>query len=359
MNSPTPKPRSTRGYLNNFRDPLGLAKRMLLSANPAAYWSLSREALRPVVRPLDMLMSRRERRLLDTPRELNHPILLVVGPPRSGTTVLYQLLASTMETTWFPNVSEMFPRAPISATRMFTRNRAARGMSSFYGQTPGLSSPNDGFHVWNRWLGDDRYEPTLRPGAEQQMLQFLATWTHTFNRPLLNKNNRNTLAMAALSRVLPNAKFVVLTREPSDIVRSLIRAREFVQGSRSRAWGLAAMETDDESDPLRYVDDVCDQVGSIEERLRQELCETDASRVFEVDFDKMCESPLAALRAIAALADIPLRPNCEAATQQLKQPIRRPLTDGEEQRIAECLDQNGGVTNTSSSNRDPFCLPSA
>lgn len=343
MNSPTPDiphsepaPRSTPGYLNNFRDPVGLAKRMIFSGNRAAHWAMVREAMRPALMPCDVMLQLLERRALRNCGELKKPILLVVGPPRAGTTVLYQLLADALETTWFPNVSEMFPRAPITASRMlaFKRNKLRR-LRSFYGQTPGLSAPNDAFHIWNRWLGENRYDPDLLPGAEEKMLQFLAAWTNTFNKPLLNKNNRNTFCLPALHRAIPTAHFVVLQRDPADIARSLIRAREFVQGDKRGPWGLAS-QADHDADSLGYVNDVCDQIATINQRLESAIPQLDAGRITTLTYEELCDDPSGLVESIAFRSGINPR-EYTPCYEDLKRPTWRPLDDAEEQRLQECL----------------------
>ena len=346
MNSPTPKPRSTPKYLNNFRDPVGLARRMLMSCNPAAYWAMAREGLRPLAMPADWMLQRRERKLLAENVALTKPVILLVGPPRAGTTLLYQLLADCLDTTWFPNVSEMFPRAPIAASKIFAwKRKRTTKLRSFYGQTSGLSAPNDAFHIWNRWLGTDRYKPVLRANAEPEMLQFLATWTEAFGKPLVNKNNRNTLCIGMLSRAIPTAHVVVLRREAADIARSLIRAREFVQGDKSDAWGLAS-RSQNVDDPLGYVTDVCDQIGDIHTQLAEQLVQIDPARLTETTFEELCADPQRVVEKIAFASGVALREPQSASFGHLRIPSSRPLSDAEEARLAEQLDRMRGIVNT-------------
>ncbi len=337
MNSPRHDIRSTGGYLSNFRDPFGLMRRMLRSRNSAARSAILRETLRPCSFPLDMLMSLRERRLMRREYQLNQPVLLIAGAPRSGTTLLYQLLASGLKTGWFPNVSEMFPRAPITASQLFSSRKHSGRSQNFYGQTTGLSAPNDGFHIWNRWFGEDRYQPTLLPNNAESIHHFFAAWTTVFPRPLINKNNRNTVALAQLGEILPKASFVILRRDAGDVARSLVRAREFVQGDRKRAWGLLSQETVGSEKPMQHIDDVCDQIANIDCRLADGLNSLDPSRVVEMHFEDVCDDPVAAIRAISALSQIPLRENHEQVADSVRTPTRRLLSDAEEHRLAERL----------------------
>lgn len=73
---------------------------------------------------------------------------------------------------------------------------------NFYGQTAGLNGPNHGFTIWNQWLGEDRYVPRTDLSTDEMkaMQIFFAAWSDTFQKPLLNKNNRNTDCLDQLSR---------------------------------------------------------------------------------------------------------------------------------------------------------------
>jgi hypothetical protein len=304
-------PRSASSYAN-FRDPMGLAWRMLASRDRAAYDALGRAALAAVLRPLDRSLASVERRTLEASGESAlAPLLLIVGAPRSGTTLVYQILAHALDVSYFANLSAMFPSAPLTATRLFLRGRrrAGAGFQNFYGQTVGLAAPNDGFEVWNRWLGNDRYEAPaeLAPEAIREMRRFLGAWTKTFGRPFLNKNNRNTACIELLAAALPEARFVVVRRDPAHVAESLVLAREVVQGSRARGWGLASRESRVVDDPLRYVDDVCDQVYEIERRLERQLAAVPGDRVFEVAFEDFCAKPAhAVLQLHRAFPEIPM-----------------------------------------------------
>jgi hypothetical protein len=283
----------------NFRNPLGLLRRMLLSGDRAAYAALWHEALRIAARPLDWLMQGRERRVIAAAPPGHMPIVLVVGAPRSGTTLVYQTLARYLDVSCFTNLTSIFPRSPITSSRLFRwlpKNGAAE-FRNFYGQTPGLNGANDGFSVWNQWLGDDRYVPSAELSESQQhsMRQFFDAWSVAFGKPFLNKNNRNTACLELLSRTLPTASFIVVRRDPLLVAQSLIKARLQVQGDKSAGWGLHSQSSDAAADPLSYVDDVCDQILQIERQLDEQLERVAPNRIVEIQYESFCEDPAAAV----------------------------------------------------------------
>ena len=323
----------------NFRNPLGLVARMLRSGNRAAYSALFREGLRLTVIPLDIVLS-----LFEPSGQSNlerkQPLILIVGPPRAGTTLVYQVLSRCLNVSYASNLIAMFPRAPIIASKLFrpSSQRSSARFSNFYGQTSGISGPNDAFPIWNRWLGSDRYVPAadLDEKSKEDMRRFFANWSRQHAAPFLNKNNRNTACIRVLSECLPKTWFVVVRRDLSATVRSLIRAREQVQGNKRHRWGLLSTEETNE-DELGYVDDVCSQVVSVDRCLTEQLRSIDQSRVLEVSYEDFCSKPEALLKRLIesmpglTLADV-------ACPDSFNKSTAPPLSEKEEERIRNCID---------------------
>jgi hypothetical protein len=287
----------------NFKNPVGLLFRMLLSGQRAAYSALFHEAMRLVSRPLNSLLAIREVRLRESVPAEAAPMILIVGAPRSGTTLVYQTLCRYMDVTYFSNLTSLFPMAPIAGSMLFRwlPGRRTADFTNFYGQTAGLSGPNDGFSVWNQWLGDDRYEPRFDLSADEQrsMEHFFRVWCAKFGKPFLNKNNRNAGCLKLLAQSIPQATFLVVRRSPLLVAQSLIKARQQVQGDKTVNWGLHSRSTEMTTDPLNYVDDVCDQVLQIETELDDQLKHVPSNRIIECSYEDFCEAPEKILHWIA------------------------------------------------------------
>lgn len=292
-------PESSSSYAN-FRDPVGLVLRMLRSGDRAARSALLRAGSALVVTPFDALLASRERRLIREDRGGREPLLLIVGPPRSGSTLLYQLLAATLPVSYLTNWSALFPRATITASRIGPRPRATKrapDLASYYGNTRGLRAPNDGFHVWNRWLGNDRYATpdSLDEQAAVSMRRFFAAWTSVFPRPFLNKNNRNASCVALLAGVLEDAIFIRTSRDPVFVAQSLLLAREAIQGDRGAGWGLGSERPARPADPFQ---DVAGQVDHVERTLDTQCAALPPGRLVRVPYEELCRDPTAIVRRV-------------------------------------------------------------
>jgi len=328
----------------NFQNPLGLVFRMLTSGKRAAYAALFHEALRIAARPMDAILKGKEARSITSASASDLPVMLVVGAPRSGTTLVYQTLARYLDVSYVTNMTSLFPQSPITSSRMlrWLPQRASADFHNFYGQTAGLNGPNDGFSLWNKWLGDDRYVPRkdLTEPEKHAMRQFFHAWSNTFGKPFLNKNNRNTGCLDLLWRVIPQASFVVVRRNPLLVAQSLIKAREQVQGDKSVGWGLHSHSSDTAVDPLSYVDDVCDQIVQIEGQLDEQLQHIPTERRIEITYEGFCEDPAFALRHITrSIPGIQLKEDLIAAElKPFEASGRISLTDAEQARLLAGLE---------------------
>ncbi|MEZ6124062.1 MAG: sulfotransferase [Planctomycetaceae bacterium] len=329
-------------HLNNFADPFGLLKRMLTSGNRAAYAALLREGLSIAAKPADWLLSGFEQRRLKAAPTSEHPLILIVGAPRSGTTLVYQVLAAYLDVTTPSNLTSMFPRSPLTVAKLQQRLPFSTrpDFQNFYGQTAKLSGPNDAFHLWNRWLGSDRYQPAeaLSDDVADDMRRFFAAWTSAFHRPFLNKNNRNTACIRLLADTLPQARFVVVQRNPVFVAQSLIRAREQVQGDKHIGWGLNSQspETDETSeDSLAYIDQVCQQVEDISRDLQQQLSAVAPDRILQLSYEDFCNDPQTGIQSItAAFPGLQLNPAFPLSDlNPFRVSNRSTLTEAEQQRL--------------------------
>lgn len=327
----------------NFQNPLGLVFRMLKSGKRAAYAALLHEGLRIAARPIDSLLKGKEQRLINSAAPSSLPVVLVVGAPRSGTTLVYQTLARYLDVSYVTNMTSMFPRSPISASRMLNwiPKRDTADFQNFYGQTARLHGPNDGFSLWNNWLGDDRYVPRtdLNESEQHTLRQFFYAWNNTFGKPFLNKNNRNTGCLDLLSRAIPQASVVVVRRNPLLVAQSLIKAREQVQGDKAVGWGLHSHSSNTVADSLSYVDDVCDQILEIEKQLDDQLQHVPAKRIVEVTYEGFCEDPGSSLRWIAKqIPGLQLKESLIAnELKSFEASARITLSEAEQQRLLSRL----------------------
>ena len=305
LSSATPPARSLpRRLLHRFvpagfHDPVGLTKRLLKSRDPAALFAMRLAAAGPLCAPLDFLLEPFERRAYQSAPPRRLPVILVCGPPRSGTTLLLQALIQNLPVAYFDNLTALFPRSPITANRLFSRviSRNPMGFRSYYGRTDHLSGSNDGLQLWDRWLGADRSRAPseLRPEQREAMVRFFNAFEAWSGRPLVAKNNNLNGSASLVAEVLPNCYFLCLTREPVFLARSLLRARRDIHGREDLGYGLTPADGAS-GDPA---EDVCRQVLFLERLGLKQQASIGPARFRLISYEGFCRDPAATLKLVA------------------------------------------------------------
>jgi LPS sulfotransferase NodH len=307
----TSAPVAGRVVPNHFQDPAGLLFRVLRSGGSHGRFSVLSSGLALLATPFDWLLRGRERRLLEETTQLRMPVILVCGAARSGTTLMAEVLGRAFDVGYITNLMAMFPRSPISASRVFRcePRRQSVPLTSHYGRTAGFRSPNDGLPLWDRWTGPDRTWPdaSLLESTGEDLERFfgaLESWT---GKPTVTKNNVLNLVASDVARVLPTARFICMRRDPVFLAQSLLLARRYIHGSDDHPYGLAP-PGEKSPDP---VEDVIRQVRYHETLTIRQLDELGVDRFRVVSYEKLCANPRQQISDLAGKL-LGLKPDLEA-----------------------------------------------
>lgn len=284
----------------HFHDPFGLALRLIRTGDPAARFAMGSALLGIGLIPLDLAFSLAESRRVRRAARPTRPIVLVCGPPRSGTTLVSQALIANLPVAYFNNLTSVFPRSPLTANRAFGRWLGAPepGYHSYYGRSRRFSGANDALYLWDRWLGRDRavIPARLEPGARDAMIRFFGAMESATEKPLVAKNNNLNGFAHLVAEALDTATILCLRREPVYLAQSLLRARREIHGDEEIAYGLAEAGAESGDTP---VGEVCRQVLFHERLMEDQLRRLGASRFRIVSYEGFCADPNATIRMVA------------------------------------------------------------
>ena len=349
-----------------FRDPVGLARRILRSRDRAAYFAVASTALAAIVTPLDQLLAATVEKTHLRDQAPTRPVILVTGAPRSGTTVLSQALIHHLPVAYFNNLTAVFPRAPISANTLFGRllPKPAGTLHSFYGRTSGFASENDGLHLWDRWLGPDRYAVPERlderAAADPPALlcrlraRLRATGAEQEQRARDRCGRRRRGAPDRALHLHPARSRLCGAIDPG-------RARDDSRHARS-PYGV--------TDPVRRqrvtspIEDVCAQVLYHERRMEEERRIIGDERFWIVDYEQFCIEPHAiVVRVAREILGVDVDVDAlRAALPPLRNTNRSKLPAAELDEIERTLARLRSTARRASSRRErraPSALPAA
>jgi hypothetical protein len=277
-----------------FHNPVGLFLRILRSGDRAALFAMGSAALGLVCTPLDLLMQVSERRRYRDATRPELPLIFVVGPPRSGTTLVAQVLIRHLPVCYINNLTAVFPRSPITSNVLFGRWMGSKkvGYTSYYGKSRHFSGPNDALYIWDRWLGKDRslIPTTLVEAEKKDMVAFFAAFQEVFRRPLVNKVNRLVTCAHLVAEILENSYFLCLTRDPLWLGQSLLRARLEIHGDPTLAYGISKPDLP-RPEKDEGIHDVCEQVRFYEKTIEEQQRIIGRERFWIVPYESFCRSP--------------------------------------------------------------------
>ncbi len=230
------------------------------------------------------------RRTGDRPKS---PPVFIVGPPRSGTTLLYESLVTRYCFAYFSNLADQFHLAPVAATAFgIFLVRGWRGeFESRYGHIAGWGAPSEAGRIWDRWLPSPRRNRTDSAKAEKQLQTTIFALSGLFDAPFINKNVMLSMHIGLLSRVFENPVFIRVTRDPVENVRSILRAQEDGIGPFVDGWWSVRPTLAERFQNADRLTKACAQVIGIEADIVGDCKRHAFGRLFTVDYQEMCERP--------------------------------------------------------------------
>ncbi|TPV92919.1 MAG: sulfotransferase [Myxococcales bacterium FL481] len=256
------------------------------------------------------------------------PIVFIVGGPRTGSTVLHQLLCEYLEVGYTNNKMAGFWSVPVIAAMLYGRAGGGHGieLSSDHGRSVGPNAPHEFSWFWHEYFDfrdhDDLSTDELaRVDAVsfRRALQGLAGW---FGRPTIVKTPKFTaFQIDWLARHLPASRFLWITRQRDHNVASILEARVREQGDPSVWW--AARPRDyrryRHASPQAQVEH---QVDAIAAAVGNSLARLPERRRLELRYEDLVSDPMAALQAAARLCEASVVNRAELSAVRLRPSIR-------------------------------------
>lgn len=197
-------------------------------------------------------------------RPLEHAPLLIVGAPRSGSTLLYQLLVQRFDVTYLANRHCAFFGAPSLVERFGGRGATPPAdYSSKHGLTEGAWGPSECGPFWYRFFRKSPQFVSTADVAPRELRRLRAAVRalgSAGRRPPVFKNLLCALRLGPLAAALPEARFVVIDRDIEQHARSILAARQRANGE-VRSWWSAEPPG---WEGLRDLDPVAQVVGQID-----------------------------------------------------------------------------------------------
>lgn len=233
-----------------------------------------------------------------------HPTVHIIGPPRSGTTFVNQLICHHLDIGYINHLIAAFWEAPVHgillARKLLSGTYASQFQSEF-GRTSEIHEPHEFGYFWSSHLRyrdmRQRDESHGRQIDWRRLAEVLQRMTRAFERPIVFKPFLLIWHLRDFQRVQSNSLFIRIHRDPVDNAVSLLQSREKFLGSAEKWLSLRPLACDsvDEHPPWYQV---AAQVFHINQWLDAQTSRMIPRSVLNLDYAEVCREPAAATEAV-------------------------------------------------------------
>lgn len=235
------------------------------------------------------------------------PAIYIVGAPRSGTTLLSQVVSRYLPVGYINNLIARFwlrPSVGIRLSSLLLGEDARTGISfsSKHGVTDSVVGPHEFGYFWAQGfrLNETKThhltqseialidKPALKKSLENEMLG-------AFGKPVVFKNVICGFQAPLLTELHRNSLFIHISRDIRSTCASILKSRFERYGDYETWWSLKPSTF--ESLPKEPVKQVIQQVIDCRTELQRQIAASGAA-VLDVCYEEFCLDPNALLKAI-------------------------------------------------------------
>lgn len=240
---------------------------------------------------------------------LDMPIVFIMGPHRSGSTLMMQWLANTGIFCYPTNLLSRFYQAPIMGAKIqlllsderYNYRDELKDFSSKInfesdnGKTRGALAPNEFWYFWRRILPlrDLDYVPTneLVEKCDKETLKAeFAGMMNVFKKPMALKAMILNYNIDFLDQLFEHAIFIHTKREPLTNIESALKARERQFGSIDKWYSFKIPEYHDLIQKNPY-EQVAGQIYHINGAVEAGLAQVAEHKKMIVEYEEFCKDP--------------------------------------------------------------------
>jgi LPS sulfotransferase NodH len=234
-------------------------------------------------------------------------ILFIVGLPRSGSTLLTQLLAASGGFAYPSNVLARFYANLYVGARIELLLRKVLPPVEFsyrsnFGRTAEWAAPNEfGFFWAHHFPVEDHHELSARELAQvdtNAFLRELAALEAAYGLPVFVKAMILNYNLLFLYDLLPMAIFVRTKRDYVSVARSLLLSRQKFFGTTKAWWSCKPRNWRELAQLDDPVEQVVAQIQSIERALDNAFAVIPGKNQATMDYDDLCKDPHGQVRRI-------------------------------------------------------------
>lgn len=157
----------------------------------------------------------------------NLPAIFILAPPRSGSTLLYQVLTEAFSNVHLTNIANLFFSTPMLGFMLSDRlcQNYRTKYKSLNGFVQGICGEAEGMKFWKYWMGQglDYYKTRLKPQRLKKLQELLSQRYSPEEKVWISGYIGHVFCIDFLRQHWPNAVFIHLYRDLVSNAYSLYR----------------------------------------------------------------------------------------------------------------------------------------
>jgi hypothetical protein len=232
------------------------------------------------------------------------PPLFIVGAPRSGTTLTYQVITQQMQVGYFTGIMNYLYGIPnfVARTLKPFHHRPAPIFGSVYGKISGALSPAENANFWFQWFPRDGQQghyvaPVgLRLDSYQELKATVDSISRIAEKHMVFKSVYLSMVVGALAQIFTEARFIFVRRDRFYTCQSLLLGR--LKRRNPNEWWSVKIPQYREllSMPLWY--QVVNQVVCTENIVQKDLDRFASERYLILRYEDLCTRPHHVIRGL-------------------------------------------------------------
>jgi len=277
-------------------------------------------------------------------------MIVIAAGPRSGSTLIYQLLVHALEVDYVSNFHYLMHRHPHAAFRLgrFMVPAYRSTFRSHYGFVAGPSGPAEAERFWEHWLDQSLTERAPHPAPERvgYIVSFFRSLFAATGRPFVAGYIAHAFYVAQMLDLFPDALVVCLRRDLASVARSLLTLRTEHRDDPS-AWFSMLPQACRPWLGKAPPEQVAAQAFHVDRALSL-LPERFGSATLPLDYRTLCQDPRGVVEAVRSAMkvrgyDVRSRDNA-VVPPSFPMSVHAPDDDPAARRIAEALEDLGAHT---------------
>ena len=229
------------------------------------------------------------------------PIIFVIAPPRSGSTLTYQLLNRGTRSLYLSNFWNLLYALPYIGGRYVKSISKNKRFKSDRGLVSGLSGEAEGMKFWSYWMGQDLIEKkNIVPKKRVEYIKSVFSTLLKKDKPMISGYLGHAFSVNFLRENFPGCIFIYLKREEISNIYSMIKTyKGFEENRKYFNWISLKPLGWQEKIEDNVIDKVLWQYKSIKQKIESEISEKDT---LTVNYEEICRQPRIFLQNVSNFA---------------------------------------------------------